>query len=173
MSHLVFGVWWSQLALANTNHYWELHIQQKWFSTELNQWEQIRRSVIRELKLDWVDKRILHLLFAHFSGTGRESSLPVVSSVVASGFTVVVIMSIGTVTTTPSATLRQILRNFSISPGRVNGQIMADIKRNNLFMESEGCQSYFILLRKRQEIFVFCRNWLLCNSCCTLLVISY
>ena len=67
-----------------------------------------------------VDK--IHLLFTHFSGTGRESSLPVVSSVVASGFTVVVVISIviGTVTTTPSATLRQILRNFSISPATLS-----------------------------------------------------
>ena len=68
---------------------------------------------------------LFHLLFAHFSGTGRESSLPVVSSVVASGFIVVVVMSMGTVTTRPSATLRQILRNFSISPGMEgNGQIV-------------------------------------------------
>ena len=66
----------------------------------------------------------LHLLFAHFSGTGRESSLPVVSSVVASGFNVVVSISIGTVTTTPSATLRQILRNFSISPATFNDYLI-------------------------------------------------
>ena len=53
-----------------------------------------------------------YLLLAHFSGTGRESSLPDVSSVVASGRSVV--MSIGIETATPSATHR--LRNFSILP---------------------------------------------------------
>ena len=53
-----------------------------------------------------------NLLWAHFSGTGRESSLPDVSSVVASGRWVV--RSIGTQNATPSATHR--LRNFSILP---------------------------------------------------------
>ena len=67
-------------------------------------------------------QRNIYLLLAHFSGTGRESSLPVVSSVVASGLVVVAAtasMSMGMLTTltTPSATkTAQILRNFSISP---------------------------------------------------------
>ena len=53
-----------------------------------------------------------NLLLAHLTGSGRESSLPEVSSVVASGR--VVVSSIGRHTTAPSAKL--ILRNFSISP---------------------------------------------------------
>ena len=52
-------------------------------------------------------------LFAHLTGSGRESSLPDVSSVVASGRRVVI--SMGLERTWPSATVRQ-HRNFSISP---------------------------------------------------------
>ena len=52
-------------------------------------------------------------LWAHLTGSGSESSLPEVSSVVASGR--VVVISIGMESTAPSATRRQ-PRNFSISP---------------------------------------------------------
>ena len=67
-----------------------------------------------------------HLRLAHFSGSGSVSSLPVVSSVVASGLVVVTpaSMSMGrpSTLTTPSAAQTQILRNFSISPEtRKNG----------------------------------------------------
>ena len=54
-------------------------------------------------------------LWAHLTGSGSESSLPEVSSVVASGR--VVVISIGMESTAPSATRRQ-PRNFSISPAR-------------------------------------------------------
>lgn len=62
----------------------------------------------------------LYLLLAHLTGSGRESSLPVVSSVVASGRLVVTLsmsMGMARTDTTPSATTAQIpCRNFSISP---------------------------------------------------------
>ena len=58
--------------------------------------------------------KLLYLLFSHLTGSGSESSLPDVSSVVASGRSVVI--SMGMESTTPSATVRQIHRNFSISP---------------------------------------------------------
>ena len=60
----------------------------------------------------WVDE---NSLCAHLTGSGSESSLPEVSSVVASGR--IVVISIGMESTAPSATKRQ-PRNFSISPAR-------------------------------------------------------
>ena len=53
-------------------------------------------------------------LWAHLTGSGSESSLPEVSSVVASGR--IVVISIGMESTAPSATKRKQPRNFSISP---------------------------------------------------------
>ena len=35
----------SQHTLANTNQYWELHIQQKGYSSQVNQWEQINGAI--------------------------------------------------------------------------------------------------------------------------------
>ena len=88
----------------------------------IQQYKGNNKSVLRcllfvKIRIEWI--KIHDLLLAHFSGLGRESSLPDVSSVVASGLMVVTVsMSMGMVNTltTPSATHAQILWNFSISP---------------------------------------------------------
>ena len=71
------------------------------------------KMIISEIMKDKIHTTRVDSLWAHLTGSGSESSLPEVSSVVASGR--IVVISIGMESTAPSATTRQ-PRNFSISP---------------------------------------------------------
>ena len=83
-----------------------------WYSSVLiiRSFDHHNSMMIMWLEL-WFDEH--YSLWAHLTGSGSESSLPEVSSVVASGR--IVVISIGMESTAPSATRRQ-PRNFSISP---------------------------------------------------------